>query len=83
VVPNRQYRYRVAGYSGVAQDFRVESKQLLAIPRNSGGGSSSAGSLSAAVSSGGTSATGGYTATRLVRFTVNPLSGTVTAQLVK
>ncbi|HEX8190465.1 MAG TPA: M36 family metallopeptidase, partial [Pyrinomonadaceae bacterium] len=83
VVPNRQYRYRVAGYSGVAQDFRVESKQLLAVPRNGGGGSSSAGSLSAAASPGGTSATGGYTATRLVRFTVNPLSGTVTAQLIK
>lgn len=77
IVPSRQYRYRVTGYSGTAQDFRIESKQLLAIPKSSGGtsGGSSAVSSLTGGSTGGTQTLG--TVKMLLRFTVNPLTRTV------
>ena len=79
ILPGRQYRYRVAGYSGQAQDFEITSKQLLASPKNSGGGSA-AGASSPTSTSGGlpTAGLNTRTVTMLLRFTVNPLTGTVT-----
>jgi hypothetical protein len=73
--PNQTYRYRVIGWAGVAQDFSIESTESLLVPKGgAGGGSSSPGSgLAPPLGS----------LTGLMRFTVNPLTKTVTIQLVK
>ncbi|MFL6212901.1 MAG: M36 family metallopeptidase [Blastocatellia bacterium] len=67
--PNTQYIYRVLGSLGVAQDYQIVSTQSLLVPRAAGG------------STGGTGGLGG-TVTNLVRFTVNPITRTVTVQLL-
>ena len=72
IQPNSRYTYRVIGWAGAAQDFSIVSTQSLRVPRStssSGGGSAGTGLLPAPG------------VTRLVRFTVNPLTGTVTSQL--
>lgn len=79
ILPNTNYIFRVIGWAGAAQDFEIASTQTLRIPQN-------------AASAGGTSSTGGSTlgsglttgtATRLVRFTVNPLTKSITMQVLR
>ncbi|HYO63837.1 MAG TPA: M36 family metallopeptidase [Pyrinomonadaceae bacterium] len=74
IQPNARYTYRVIGWAGAAQDFQIVSTQSLRVPRATGG---------AGGSSAGTSLLGSAVSTRLVRFTVNPLTGGVTAQLLR
>lgn len=64
IQPNRQYVYRVIGWAGVAQDFRIESTQTALVPKTPGGGSGSA-----------TSGLAG-----LLRFAFNPLTGALVRQ---
>lgn len=68
IQPNQQYKYRVIGWAGAAQDFRIESKQSLLVPKSSAGGG---GGLTSPPLSG---------AAVLLRFLVDPLRGTVTLQ---
>jgi hypothetical protein len=68
--PNTQYVYRVIGWAGAASDYQIVSTQSLLTARATGG------------SSGGTGGIGG-TLTSLVRFTVNPITRTVTVQLLR
>ena len=73
IQPNQQYRYRVIGWAGAAQDYQIVSTQSLLVPKaTSGGGSGSGGAL--APSTG--------TVTKLLRFTFNPVTGTITVQPV-
>ena len=58
------------GSLGVAQDYQIVSTQSLLVPRAAGG------------STGGTGGLGG-TVTNLVRFTVNPITRTVTVQVLR
>jgi len=74
IVPNAQYIYRVLGSLGVAQDYQIVSTQSLLVPKGSGG-STSGGTGSLAPPTVGT-------VTNLVRFTVNPLTRTVTVQVL-
>jgi hypothetical protein len=78
ILPNTNYIFRVIGWAGAAQDFEIASTQTLRIPQNSAGGTTSGGT------SGGSTLTGGLsTATRLVRFTVNPLTKSITMQILR
>lgn len=61
---NRQYTYRVVGWAGVAQDFTLTSTQSALVPKPS-------------PSSGGSGTPVVPTVTRLLQFTVNPLTQTV------
>jgi len=70
---NARYVYRVVGWAGAAQDFRIESTQTLRVPKTSG---------ASAASGGATTPTAG-TVTNLVRFTVNPLTRSVTASVLR
>ncbi|HLG16997.1 MAG TPA: M36 family metallopeptidase [Blastocatellia bacterium] len=71
ILPNRQYKYRVIGWAGAAQDFTIESKQSLLVPKASSG------------AGGGFTLTAPATSlTSLVRFTGNPLTGAVTVQVI-
>jgi hypothetical protein len=78
ILPNTNYIFRVIGWAGVAQDFEIASTQTLRIPQTAG---------STAGNTGGTSGTGSTlttsTATRLVRFTVNPLTKSITMQVLR
>ncbi|HJQ24732.1 MAG TPA: M36 family metallopeptidase [Blastocatellia bacterium] len=74
IQPNTQYIYRVIGWAGVASDFQIVSTQSLLVPKATGGASSGG--------TGGTLMPGVGTVTNLVRFTVNPLTGTVTVQVL-
>ncbi|HYO99291.1 MAG TPA: hypothetical protein VER76_03670, partial [Pyrinomonadaceae bacterium] len=80
ILPNTNYIFRVIGWAGVAQDFEIASTQTLRIPQNSAGGATGGGASSGSTLSGGLS-TG--TATRLVRFTVNPLTKSITMQVLR
>ncbi|HET6631001.1 MAG TPA: M36 family metallopeptidase [Woeseiaceae bacterium] len=62
------YVYRVVGWANGPTVFRIASDQSVTDPADAGTGS------------GGTTAPG--TVTRLVRFTVNPLTGDVTTELL-
>lgn len=64
IEPNRPYLYRVIGWAGVAQDFRIESTQSARVPK-SPTGSGAPPSLMGSI-------------TTLLQFTVNPLTGQVT-----
>lgn len=78
ILPNTHYIFRVIGWAGAAQDFEIASTQTLRIPQNSAGSTTSGG--------GGSTLTGGLstaTATRLVRFTVNPLTRSVSMQVLR
>ncbi|HWS86850.1 MAG TPA: M36 family metallopeptidase [Pyrinomonadaceae bacterium] len=68
---NTQYIFRVVGWAGAAQDFKITSTQTAYVLKSGGSGSSSA--LTA----------GGGTQTFLARYTVNPLTKSVSVQLVK
>jgi hypothetical protein len=69
---NTRYVYRVIGWAGAAMDFQINSTQTLRVPKTSSNTSTTSGSTLTA-----------GTLTKLVRFTVNPLTGGVTAQLLK
>ena len=69
IQPNQQYKYRVAGWAGVASDFQIVSTQSQLVPRAGAG-------------AGGAGAPPPPTLTHLLRFTFNPLTGTVTVQLI-
>ncbi len=74
VQPNTTYILRVNGFAHGPADYTIAVKQFL--PANSPNANGTSG--------GGTSPTGGTTGivSNLVRFTVNPLTGTVTARLL-
>ncbi|MFL6274013.1 MAG: M36 family metallopeptidase [Blastocatellia bacterium] len=72
IQPNAQYIYRVIGWAGVASDFQIVSTQSLLVPKASGGSSSGGSNL----------LPGTGTVTNLVRFTVNPITRTVTVQVL-
>ena len=78
ILPNTRYIFRVIGWAGAAQDFEIASTQTLRIPQTTGATSTT---------SAGTSTTGSTltttTATRLVRFTVNPLTRSVSMQVLR
>lgn len=71
VQPNTTYVLRVKGFANGPSTFNIESKQLL--PNGS------------ANANGGSQSTGGNTtgAVNLVRFSVNPLTGGVTSQILR
>jgi hypothetical protein len=73
IQPNQQYRYRVIGWAGAAQDFQIVSTQSLLVPK---AGTSGGQGASAFVSP-----TGALTG--LLRFAFNPVTKTITVQLVK
>ncbi|HKR02808.1 MAG TPA: M36 family metallopeptidase [Pyrinomonadaceae bacterium] len=84
VQPNTTYIIRIIGFLGVASDYKVVAKQYL--PK----GSANANSEDVTVNADGsetTAASGGVSVTGLVRklfrFTVNPLTRTVSAKLLK
>ncbi|MGI9106614.1 MAG: M36 family metallopeptidase [Pyrinomonadaceae bacterium] len=70
---NTRYVYRVVGWAGAAQDFKIDSTQTLRVPQSSGSGSSSTGTTSSLTTD---------TVTSLVRFTVNPLTKSVSMQVL-
>jgi hypothetical protein len=67
IEPNRTYTYRVIGWAGVAQDFTLVSTQTALVPKASGGSSTSGGSS--------------LSLTKLLQFTVNPLTSSVSVSL--
>lgn len=75
IQPNAQYIYRVLGSLGVAQDYQIVSAQSLLVPKSSSSSTSGGGAGSLTPPTVGT-------VTNLVRFTVNPLTRTVTVQVV-
>ena len=74
IEPNRSYTYRVIGWAGVAQDFSIQSTQSLVVHQTSTTGTGGGG--------GGLTLPSSGTVTTLVRFTINPITRTVTVQLV-
>lgn len=75
IQPSTNYIYRVIGWAGVAQDFRIDSTQslLLHVSTPPAGGGAGGGGVIPPVG----------TATNLLRFTVNPLTKTVTVQILR
>jgi hypothetical protein len=74
IVPGRTYVYRVIGFATGPTQFTITSSQFIddaSAPGAGGGGNSAF-----------LPATQGVSATRLVRFTVNPLTRSVTARLL-
>ena len=76
IEPNRNYLYRVIGWAGVAQDFNIQSTQYLLVHQTSTSGTPDGGG-------GGTTLPSPETLISLVRFTINPITGTVTVQLLQ
>jgi hypothetical protein len=76
ILPNTRYIFRVIGWAGAAQDFKIASTQTLRIPQTTGG-TTTAG----ATTTDSTLTT--TTATRLVRFTVNPLTKSVSMEVLR
>ena len=72
IEPNRNYIYRVIGWAGVAQDFNIQSTQYLLVHQSSTAGTGSGGI-----------APPPETLTSLVRFTINPITRTVTIELLQ
>jgi Zn-dependent metalloprotease len=75
IQPNAQYIYRVIGWAGVASDFTIQSTQSLLVPRSPTGAGGTGGAAPPPI--------GGGTVTNLLRFTINPLTRTVTVELVQ
>jgi len=71
IEPHRNYIYRVIGWAGVAQDFNIQSTQYLLVHQTSSAGTG-----------GGTAPPSGDILTSLVRFTINPITQTVSVQLL-
>ncbi|HKQ52032.1 MAG TPA: hypothetical protein VJT74_06675, partial [Pyrinomonadaceae bacterium] len=69
IQPNTSYVYRVVGWLGVAQDFQLVSTQTLRVPKTGATATTDAQSSVALTPS--------------LRFTVNPLTGSVVAQLLQ
>jgi len=76
IQPNRNYVFRVIGSAGVAQDFNIQSTQHLVVHQTSTTGTGGGGG------GGIIPPPPGGTVISLVRFTVNPLTRTVTVQLL-
>jgi len=78
ILPNANCIFRVIGWAGAAQDFEIASTQTLRIPQSASG-------TTAAGTGGSTTGNSSLTtmATRLVRFTVNPLTKSVTMQVLR
>ena len=70
IVPGRTYVYRVVGFANAPSQFTITSSQFI-------NGDGAAGGSSAFLAQ-----TQGVTLTRLVRFTVNPLTKSVTARVL-
>ena len=79
IEPNRNYIYRVIGWAGVAQDFNIQSTQYLLVHQTSTAGTPGGG----AGAGGGATPPPGGILTSLVRFTINPITRTVTVQLLR
>lgn len=71
IIPGRTYIYRVVGYATAPTQFTITSSQFIDGNAGSGGGSSAF-----------LPSTQGVTATKLVRFTINPLTRSVTVRLL-
>lgn len=76
ITPGRTYTYRVVGFANGPTQFTITSKQYFPAGQapSSSGSSSSGSSFLPSVS--------GFKVVKLIRFTVNPLTGSVTAQLL-
>jgi len=76
ITPGRTYTYRVVGFANGPTQFTITSKQYFPAGQapGSSGSSSSSSSFLPSVS--------GFKVVKLIRFTVNPLTGSVTAQLL-
>ncbi|HVG22192.1 MAG TPA: hypothetical protein VNI02_24360, partial [Blastocatellia bacterium] len=70
LIPGKTYVYRVVGFANAPTQFTIKSSQFI-------NGDAAAGGSSAFLPP-----TQGVTATRLVRFTINPLTRSVTAQVL-
>jgi hypothetical protein len=80
ITPGRTYVYRVVGYANGPAQFTIRSEQFI----NLGAGGSTGGAGGAPAGSGFLPQTSGVsTPTRLVRFSVNPLTKTVSARIVR
>ncbi len=75
VQPNTKYILRVKGFANGPAEFKIVSQQFLP----EGSPNANAGTQT----SGGSSTGGTATLTKLVRFTVNPLTKSVTAQILR
>jgi Fungalysin metallopeptidase (M36) len=71
LIPGRTYVYRVIGFANAPTQFTITSSQFIDGAASSGGGSSAF-----------LPSTQGTTVTRLVRFTINPLTRSVTTRLL-
>ncbi|HEX8088112.1 MAG TPA: M36 family metallopeptidase [Blastocatellia bacterium] len=71
LIPGRTYVYRVVGFATAPTQFVITSSQFVDGDGGAGGGSSAF-----------LPATQGVSVTRLVRFTVNPLTKSVTARVL-
>ncbi|MDQ1560248.1 MAG: hypothetical protein QOD32_3308 [Pyrinomonadaceae bacterium] len=78
ILPNANYIFRVIGWAGAAQDFEIASTQTLRVAQTAGSTNTTGGG---STNAGSTLNIG--TATRLVRFTVNPLTRSVTMQVLR
>jgi hypothetical protein len=76
ITPGRTYTYRVVGFANGPTQFTISSKQYFPAGQGPSGGSSSSSGSSFLPS------VSGFKVVKLIRFTVNPLTGTVTAQLL-
>ena len=74
IIPGRTYIYRIVGYGNGPSQYTITSEQYIYGSQQSGGEAHS--------SSFGQPSTGS-TVTRLVRFTVNPLTRSVSAQILR
>jgi hypothetical protein len=80
ITPGRTYVYRVIGFATGPAQFTIRSEQFI----NLGADGSTGGSGSEPAGSGFLPQVSGVSApTRLVRFSVNPLTKTVSAQIVR
>lgn len=73
ITPGKTYVYRVVGFANGPTQFVITSTQFINGPAGSGSSSSSSSFLPS---------TSGITVVKMVRFTVNPLTGSVSAQLL-
>jgi hypothetical protein len=77
IQPNSRYTYRVVGWAGAAQDYKIVSTQSIKTPKATSGSATNT-----TTTAGGTSLNTS-TVTSLVRFTVNPLTKTVSVQVLR
>lgn len=72
ITPGKTYIYRVIGFANGPTQFTITSKQYFPAGAGPSGGSGNSSAFLPVVQ--------GFNVVRLVRFTVNPLTGSVTAQ---